>query len=1170
MTEQPIPYDDAPLPDEAEFAQVHIEDMPETDLPFVALPDDAEDGAAGPSGEPEDAGEFDVLTAPLTVPTLLEASAGTGKTFSIKHLVLRLVVEEDMPIDRILVVTFTRAATAELASRIQAHLAEASGFAAGVLEAEEVDGLIVRQIEKWRSEGRIADRDIAGRLRAALSGFDNAAIYTIHSFCQKMLTGHAFSASGAFDCEMSEDDADLRRETAEDFLRRELDRTPDADLRRRLMAGEDWEGKLAVLAATTPDLAPRVIREEPGSPEDAVLRRFADEAPGMLRELKARRGMLTFDDLLVDMWLKLREDRSGHLAGAIRNAYRGVLIDEFQDTDPLQFAVFRRLFLDRSDDAVRGGRALFFVGDPKQAVYRFRSADLNTYMKARSLIGRRARLATNFRSSPKLVEAVNAFFSEGQTPGGPGAFLRSDLTYEPVKASSGRTGLWRFSDGEWRETVPMEIWTSDPPFAKADERKAAGREALANDIAELILAGREKRAALAAGEEDEVIAEVESGGRRIALRALRPGDIAILIRKRSSADDIRQVLAERGIRIRMKSSEDVCFSEEAGEVMLILRAFASPADERIMRAARVTRLMGDTLSGVAKSSEEERTRYRELFEEGRRRWQRSGVAAAFARLFEICRTAERVLPAEGGEQRLTNYEHLIELLHEAGKRYDTPTGLIAWFEKACSVKSQADNRTLRLAGDANLVTLETIHSSKGLQYPVVYIPYGEMLSHSKEKKAVFRDLNPTDGSMCVTLTHREETESPSCTREAEEELVRLAYVAITRAAARAVISVPVTAKSAKNGGWHGTMLKSAFFRALAGSSEAGEGDVRRAFAALGAHSDAVLVRDVRQPAGRVAALPAVPEDEAQDAFGTDPASDVEPAWRISSFTGLTRMMADDDAGMPQRWFGRARRPRVMNDILSFPRGTQPGDCLHCILEEADFQALAPDTPEAQAARLQLARSVIERRLTFESDDARHSAVEGAAAMIYDVLNAEILPGIRLRDVPPGARSAEMPFLISMGAGVTAERLGRFLETLGPAYAVPGLTDESLAGYLTGFIDLAFGAGGRFWILDWKSNAIPDHVRRAADFTQEVMAAEMTKHHYRLQYLIYLVALRRFLRARLGPDYRDDLIGGAVYVFLRGVRAGAVRTAEGIQGAVFDPVPPAAVAGLDRFFAGEDQ
>ena len=191
-------------------------------------------------------------------------------------------------------------------------------------------------------------------------------------------------------------------------------------------------------------------------------------------------------------------------------------------------------------------------------------------------------------------------------------------------------------------------------------------------------------------------------------------------------------------------------------------------------------------------------------------------------------------------------------------------------------------------------------------------------------------------------------------------------------------------------------------------------------------------------------------------------------------------------------------------------------------------------------------------------------------MVYDVLNAEILPGIRLRDVPPGARSAEMPFLISLGPGVTAARLGRHLESLGPKYAVPGLTDESLAGYLTGFIDLAFGAGGRFWILDWKSNAIPEHVRRAADFTQAVMAEEMTKHHYRLQYLIYLVALRRFLRARLGPGYRDELIGGAVYVFLRGVRAKAVRTAEGIQGAVFDPVPPVVVAGLDRFFAGEDQ
>ncbi|MGN1149915.1 MAG: UvrD-helicase domain-containing protein, partial [Sutterella sp.] len=184
MIEKPIPYDDVPLPDEAEY--VSADDISGKNPAFETWPDEAGDRPASAHCGAEDAGDFDVLTAPLTVPTLLEASAGTGKTFSIKHLVLRLVVEEDMPIDRILVVTFTRAATAELASRIQAHLAEASGFAAGVLKPEEVDALIVRQIEKWRSEDRIEEREIAGRLRAALSGFDNAAIYTIHSFCQKM------------------------------------------------------------------------------------------------------------------------------------------------------------------------------------------------------------------------------------------------------------------------------------------------------------------------------------------------------------------------------------------------------------------------------------------------------------------------------------------------------------------------------------------------------------------------------------------------------------------------------------------------------------------------------------------------------------------------------------------------------------------------------------------------------------------------------------------------------------------------------------------------------------------------------------------------------------------------------------------------------------------------
>lgn len=1130
--------------------------------------EDEDDGAAA------DDQNFDVMTASLTVPTLLEASAGTGKTFSIKHLVLRLVVEEKMPIERILVVTFTRAATAELAARIQAHIAETSGYVTGMLEADEVDPLVVKQVDKWKADN-LDEKDIAALLRAALSGFDNAAIYTIHSFCQKMLTNHAFSASGVFDCDLFDEADDLVRETTEDFLRRELDRAADGEERERLMKGTRWEDKLKVLAATTPDLAPRRFLDEDKSFEEQVLRRFADEAPKKLRELKAEHGVLTFDDLLVDMWRRLRDDKDGKLVDVIRQTYQGVLIDEFQDTDPLQFAVFKRLFLDRPRSPHSGRRALFFVGDPKQAIYRFRSADLNTYMKARALIRRRARLARNFRSSPKLVTAINALFSKVQDPAGPGAFLRPDLAYVPVKYSAGKTGLWRLTDEGWKEVAPMEIWTASKLGWKADERRRTSYEAMANDIAELIQAGLENRAALAAGEDDEVIAtvntEVEGESREFKLRALRAGDIAVLIRKRQTADPIRDALSARGIRIRMKSNADVCKSEEAAEIMLVLRALAAPADERIMRAARATRFMGDSLSAVEQITEEKRTEYRELFEEGRRRWTRLGVAAAFSRLADVCGTARRILPTEGGEQRLTNYEHLIELLHNAGRRYDTPTGLIAWFEKACAKYSQNEERCLRLAGDANLVTVETIHSSKGLQYPIVYLPNSEDLCDTRSRPgSVFRDVDAATQSLCITLSHADRKESESYLKETNEEYVRLAYVAVTRAAARVVISLPAWSRKGDSGPWWADVLKSAYCRALAGNPKPEEADVRRALKTLqSSHPDAVLIRDLSTMPTDPVSVTAVSVDTSSDAFGADEAKNVKTAWRISSFTGLTRMIADDDTGTVQRWFGKPQTVTAKPDILTFPRGTEQGKCLHSILEAADFQAMAQATSEAKKAREELAQSVIEGALSFKNDEKKRMAVSGAAKMVFNVLNTEILPGVYLRDVKPGARTAEMPFLISMGKGANAAKLSELLASIDQKYAVPGLSDESLAGYLTGIIDLAFGAKGKFWILDWKSNAIPDRVKKAADFTQEVMADEMNRHHYRLQYLIYLVALRRFLRARLGKDYRDGLLGGAVYVFLRGVSPTAARAADGIQGVVYDPVPADVIAKLDCFFASEE-
>ena len=1154
---------------------------------------------------------FDVRTAPLTVPTLLEASAGTGKTFSIKHLVLRLVVEEDMPIDTLLVMSFTRAATAELSARIKHHLGEMYGFLTGTIGEDEVDGLLLEQRGLWearRKAAQEANREdeaaffepqaIAARIKRSLTRFDKAAIYTIHSFAQKTLTAFAFSSGASLDWTLSDDDSAICQDVVEDFLRRELDRYADSPtLRERLVSGDGWAQKLKALAQHPESLVPRVIltsevdeeasqdtaeseeaktigaADRKPDPIDETLKRFVEEAPRAFEAKKVQAGVVTFDDLLVGLWEKLRTDETGLLAKTIREAYRGVLIDEFQDTDPLQFAIFRKLFMEGVTREEQKTRALFFVGDPKQAIYRFRSADLNTYLYAGRLIdtiGMRAQLTRNFRSSPALVEAFNRFFSKAPVDSS-GPFLRPELGYTQVAASRAKSGLFLRERGVWREAVPLEIWGSfGSPLLNAEARRALTAEAIANDIAGLIAAGMKGQAAVARDADDaapEIGRAKTSEGETVSLRALEARDIAVLVRRRKEIDPIRDALLSRGVRLRMRSQMDVCETPEAADLLLVLRAFNAPGDERVLRAARASRFMGETLSKISDDDEAERVALRALFETGAKKWRRSGVASAFADLMQTTELERRLLKVRGGERMLANYAHLIEVLHEAGRSHPTPAGLIAWFELAMAGKAsdEGEKRKLRLESDANVVTGETIHSSKGLQYPIVYVPNGEDFGDGKPEKSAVRrvhvEQSVAQSGMVLELSHLETSAPESEKAESREEMLRLAYVAMTRAAKRLVICVPqMAASKQKNTIWRSTTIKNAFFRILAGNDDPGkQADVIAQLEALN-DERTIRLRDIAEVGEKPIIRLRDAAPEAQDDLAIAPAKDRHARWRTSSFTAISRMQDEEAEGAVAAYFGVKRRKTPRGDILSFPRGAQAGTCLHAMLEEADFAAFARS--DANAEREAFARRIIERHLSFPTEAAKEEAVRGASQMLFDVLNAELAPGLRLRDVPAEMRFAELEFLLSLPSGLTADVLGDALGELDPKYAVPGLSREKLTGFLTGFIDLAIAADGRFWVIDWKSNAISD---AAEGYDTPAMAAEMTKHSYRLQYLIYLVALKRFLKARLGRRFDMSMIGGAIYVFLRGVRADRT-TAANPQGVVFDPVNPVVIDALDEFFS----
>ena len=1143
----------------------------------------------------------------LLTPTLLEASAGTGKTFSIKHLVLRLVVEHDIAVDKILVVTFTRAATAELSMRIREHFADALRFLTGEQSAEATEGLIVDQALEWEKAG-ISREEAQNRLRIALGNFDNAAIYTIHGFCKKMLDTHAFSASANFSPELTADDEALRTRVRDDFLRRWLDRAiardPDDVSARKLLTEINWDDILRELKKTPVSM----VKLEPtiGTLKEAVqsacafgleaLEAFIAEAPAELRRLKEEAGTIVYDDLLIRMWETIEGEGNADVrpfVDSVRHAYRAVLIDEFQDTDPVQYEVFRKLFL--PDDYLRSrqGCALFFVGDPKQAIYSFRSADLNTYFRAREDVKARGLLAslpTNYRSSPALVKAVNTFFTSpdrADEPAGhvyPNAFLNRELVFTPVESTARNHGLYRWNDDEkaWEAMPAFDLACRSEKYEKVDEATDAEIDAVVRDMVDLIEGGKEGLVARKAGDgeagrglpPERSVLEL-ADGKKVPLCALVPGDIAILLRKFTGYQKLvalRKALNRAGIRTRLQDSAYVCDTPEAAELLLILHAFAQPDDERVVRAARATRLMGENLQDILADDEKARMDLRQFLEEGNRLWHKRGVSAILTRLMIRSQTAQRLLPVEGGEQALTNYAHLIEILHEVGKKYNSPTGLIAWFEEAIKNPPETDDAKwqIRLASDANLVTFWTIHKSKGLQYPVVYLPFSEDLQYSSKDRAVLKEhvcdsQNPTGPDITqLTLGVGKVEETPGFRAETCEENIRLAYVALTRAACRVMMTMTF-ANSTRSP----QISENAYAQLLTNSGAADEAGFRAAVADLPALSDSTIrILDLDNlPPSRWTTVSAF--RGAGQNIGADAGRKIRAQWFTSSFTGLTRMMSDDGE-TPQEAYGARYKPDLSKadaTMLDFPRGTKAGDTLHRILELADFVEFAK--PESAEKRLELAGNVIRHHLpAIGSEAERNNAVRIAADMLDDVLNVELIPGFRLSMLGEKARASELEFLLKMPEGLTAKKLGEWLAKTHPDYAVPGLDDRTLNGFLTGFIDLAFmDRQNTFWVLDWKSNAIAERVKAAEDYTDEVMAGEMTKHHYRLQYLIYLTALRRFLMQRLGDDFTESTVGGAIYVFLRGVKKEARRAADGsMQGITVDRVPPAVLRDLDQLFS----
>ncbi|QBF84758.1 exodeoxyribonuclease V subunit beta [Shewanella maritima] len=1225
---------------------------------------------------------------------LIEASAGTGKTYTISGLYLRLLLghggQAPLTCEQILVVTFTNAATEELRDRIRKRIQLAFKRFIGVATDDEFIEALYQQTPE-------AERELAiKRFDLALKTLDEAAIYTIHGFCQRVLADMAFESSLLFESEFTLDDSEYLHHAVRDFWREVCYQLPPsmaALISSKVATPDELAKKLRPLLGATEavqSFTPQEFTKLSQSLVESIARlkkrfaleqdttlelltalplngaRFGKKAEGYPKltqmfeqlatwaqfgqglppmkvlehlslstlklnkggeiptvqqaplldhiervyeainqvmpaffvkaqqgikhrfiEQKRQRNLMTPDDLLLTLADAIKSQGSV-LSQAIAKRFPMAMIDEFQDTDPLQFDIFSAVYhQNQSQDAVADSLisaspalGLLMIGDPKQAIYAFRGADIYTYISARKQTEAHFNLDTNYRSGKDLVSSVNALFKLHHDP-----FISDAIPFDEV-ATPPQAAQKQLINSNESCSLGIRLLAEDP---EAGLNKTNARQLLSED---------------AANEIAKLLNDAANNQCLIKQKPLQAKDIAVLVRDRNEAAVIKESLSSRGIGAVFLSRDSVFNTQEASDIALILQALANPKDERRIRAALACELIGYSAEQIHQFNQNENQRQTLLdqFMQWHDIWLSNGIMPALLRMASDTKLVQRLLSQRltstvqsslnidddevgninaSGERRLTDFRHLAELLQQKATELDGSSALINWFEQQLIDANGQDEQQLRLESEQNLVQIVTIHKSKGLEYPICFVPFVSLVrgnNRTPEPLLYHQDdqlIWDLDGSKDGWEIQK---------REALAEDLRLLYVALTRPVYRCYLGIANQSRKLKAG------ISSQLFQSAIGYL-------------LGITDKNCLIDDIKTQLSPLAALDFIniidiePQEVCSLAQSQEQEAELAAkvltrpqgiSWRVGSYSGLVKdrgLVTDahkveqhtpaaipgaDDEDFNQEtnielnpqtkelvpaFIHGAAEPFEENTLLvdevqynrfTFERGANAGSFMHLVMEEFDFTKA---DNELEGALLEsMKRYGFDEQIWLAPLTQWYQEILATPLQIPASSSELTLSKLGAKQV-----MVEMEFYLPLEA-LSADKLNQILIRYGyPA----GFSFDTLSGMLKGFIDLTFEYQGKYFIADYKSNHLGDDY---SHYVGDNLTAAIYDHHYHLQYILYTVALHRFLQLRHpNYDYQSHM-GGSLYLFLRGM-----NPAHPNSGVYYDMPPQALIEELDQLF-----